>query len=149
MRLKTLLAKGQLRKHKTSSREIKELLALIERDLKDANQTGLSLDRRFATAYNAALQLATAALYAAGYRTAGHGHHWTTLHALPEIMGSKAQKRTDYLDACRTKRNVVDYDRTGEISKLEVFEILNEVQKFRSDLLEWLRTHYHHLLSHE
>lgn len=149
MRLKKLLAEGQLRKHKTSPREMEELLAVVERDLKDADQPGLSLDRRFATAYNAALQLATITLHAAGYRTAGHGHHWATLHVLPEIMGSKAQNRADYLDACRTKRNVADYDRAGEISEVEVAEILDEVGKFRSDLLKWLRTHHPHLLSHE
>jgi len=147
MILKKLLAEGQLRKHNTSPREIEELLAVIERDLKDANQPGLSLDRRFTTAYNAALQLAVIALHAAAYRTAGHGHHWATIQVLPEIMGSKAEKRRDYLDACRTKRNVADYDRAGEISEVEVAEILDEVRKFRSDLLEWLRTHHSHLLS--
>lgn len=149
MRLKKLLAEAQLRKHKTSPRETEELRAVVERDLEDANQPGLSLDRRFATAYNAALQLATIALHAAGYRTTGHGHHWATLHVLPEIIGSKAQRRADYLDACRTKRNVADYDRAGEISEGEVAEILDEVRKFRSDLLGWLRTHHPDLLSHE
>lgn len=148
MRLKKLLAEGQLRKHKTSPREIEELLAVVERDLKDANQPGLSLDRCFTTVYNAALQLATMALHAAGYRTAGHGHHWATFHVLPEIMGSKTQSRADYLDACRTKRNVADYDRAGEISEGEVAEILDEVRQFRADLLEWLGNHHSHLLSH-
>lgn len=147
MRLKKLLAEGQLRKHKTSSREIEELLAVVERDLDDANQLGLSLDRRFATAYNAALQLATIALHATAYRTVGHGHHWATLHVLPEIMGRKAEERRNYLDACRTKRNVADYDRAGEISEVEVAEILDEVRSFRSDLLEWLRTCHPRLLS--
>ena len=149
MRLKKLLAEGQLRKHNTSAKEIAELLAIVERDFKDADQPGLSLDRRFTTAYNAALQLATIALHAAGYRTVGHGHHWATLQVLPEIMGSKAQKRADYLDACRTKRNVADYDRAGEISEVELNEILNEVRKFHADLLDWLRTHHPDLLSHE
>lgn len=147
MHLKKLLAEGQLRKHKTSPRETEELLAVVERDFKDANQPGLSLDRRFTTAYNAALQLATIALHAAGYRTVGHSHHWATFHVLPEIMGSKVQKRADYLDACRTKRNVADYDRAGEISEVEAAEILDEVGKFRSDLLKWLRTHHPDLLS--
>ena len=149
MRLKKLLAEGQLRKHNTSAKEIAELLAIVERDLKDASQPDLSIDRRFATAYSAALQLATVALHAAGYRTVGHGHHWATLHVLPEIMGSKAQNRADYLDACRTKRNVTDYDRAGGISEGELAEVLDEVRKFRSDLLEWLRTRHPHLLSHE
>lgn len=148
MRLKKLLAEGQLRKHKASPKETGELLAVVERDVADAGQPDLSVDRRFTTAYNAALQLATVALHAAGYRSVGHGHHWVTLHVLPEIMGSKAQKRADYLDACRTKRNVADYDRAGEISEVELSEILDEVRKFRSDLLEWLRTHHPDLLSY-
>ena len=149
MRLKKLLAEGQIRRHRTSPREIAELFAIVERDLKDASQPDLSLDRRFTTAYSAALQLATIALHTAGYRTVGHGHHWATLHVLPEIVGSKAQNRADYLDACRTKRNVADYDRAGEISEVELAEILDEVRKFRSDLLEWLRAHHPDLLSHE
>jgi hypothetical protein len=148
MRLKKLSAEGQLRKHKTSAREIAELLAIVERDLKDASQRGLSVDRRFTTAYNAALQLATIALHAAGYRTAGRGHHWTTLHALPEIMGLQAVKRANYLDACRTKRNVADYDRAGEVSDIELTEILEEVRKFRTDLIEWLKSRHPNLLSH-
>ncbi len=149
MRLKKLLAEGQLRKHKTSAREIAELVAIVERDLKDADQSDLSLDRRFTTVYNAALQLATIALHAAGYRTAGQRHHWATIHVLPEIMGSKAEKRRDYLDACRTKRNVADYDRAGEISETEATEILDEVLKFRADLLEWLRVQHPDLISHK
>ena len=146
MILKKLLAEGKLRKHKTSPGEVAALLAIVDRDLRDASQRDLSTDRRFATAYNAALQLATITLHTAGYRTSGHGHHWATLQVLPEIMGSKAEERRDYLDACRTKRNVADYDRAGEISEGEVSEILDEVQKFRADLLEWLRTRHPHLL---
>lgn len=145
MSLKKLLAEGQLRKHRSSPKEIEELLHVVERDLEDANQTRLSLDRRFATAYNAVLQLATA-LHAAGYRTAGQGHHWATFHVLPKIMGSKARKRADYLDACRTKRNVADYDRAGEISEVEVAEILDEARNFHRELLVWLRIHYSNLL---
>ncbi len=148
MRLKKLLAEGQLRKHKTSAREIAELLVIVERDLKDADQRVLSVDRRFATAYNAALQLATIALHAAGYRTAGHGHHWATFHLLPEVMGSKALNRADYLDACRTKRNVADYDRAGEVSEVEMAEILDEVCKFRTDVIGWLESRHPNLLSH-
>ena len=147
MRLKKLFDEGRLRKHKTSAREIAELLAIVDRDLKDADQRVLSVDRRFATAYNAALQLATIVLHAAGYRTTGHAHHWATFHILPEVMGSKSLDLADYLDACRTKRNVADYDRAGEVSEVEMAEILDKVRKFRADLIEWLRSRYPDLLS--
>ena len=146
MTLKELSAESRLRKHTTSPREIADLLRVVDRDMADACILQLSTDRRFATAYNAALQLATIVLHAAGYQASGAGHHWTTLHVLPEILGPRAVSRTDYLDGCRTKRNVTDYDRAGEISTAEVAEILKEVDAFRSDVLAWLRARHPSLL---
>ena len=53
-----LLANKDAQKHKTSKKELDNMRALIARDLADASLAGLSADRRFATAYNAALQAA-------------------------------------------------------------------------------------------
>ena len=147
MSLKDLLADGRIRSHRTSANEVADLMRVVDRDLADAAVTQLSTDRRFATAYNAALQLATIALHAAGYRTAASGHHWASFHVLPEIMGSRAQTRADYLDNCRAKRNVSDYDRAGEISDSELQELMAEVQAFRQDLLAWLRGNHAALVS--
>ena len=146
MTLRELLDSGDLRRHRTSAKEVADLLRLVERDLGDAGLTQLSDDRRFATAYNAALQLATIVLHASGYRAAGKGHHWATLHVLPELMGSQIPPRADYLDSCRSKRNVTDYDRAGEISSNEVAEILNEVAAFRAGVMAWLRSKHPALL---
>jgi thymidylate synthase ThyX len=55
MNLKQLLNQGKLRLHKTSKKEISNLLRIIKRDIKDAKVEGLSSDRKFATAYNAVL----------------------------------------------------------------------------------------------
>ena len=139
MPLKDLLADRSIRPHKTSAQEVADLLHVVERDLADAEIEELSPDRRFATAYNAALQLATIALHAAGYRAAGPGHHRAAFHVLPEIMGAETQARATYLDKCRLKRNVTDYDRAGEISEREVEEILAETRAFREKLLAWLK----------
>jgi len=49
------------------------LRPVIERGLADAAVPALSADRRFATAYNAALQAATMVIACAGYRTSGLG----------------------------------------------------------------------------
>ena len=68
-------SKGWIRSHRTSPEEIQELLAIADRDLSDSASPGLSPDWRLSIAYNAALQLATAALAASGYRTVGEGHH--------------------------------------------------------------------------
>ena len=56
--LQRWLDAGDLRRHRTSQREIADLLAVAVRDLSDARVTALSLDRRFATGYAGALQLA-------------------------------------------------------------------------------------------
>lgn len=142
MTLKNLLAEGRIRPHRSSAKEVADLLRVADRDLADAEIPQLSSDRRFATAYNAALQMAIIALYAAGFRAFGGGHHWATFQALPDIMGAQAQSRADYLDSCRSKRNVTDYDRVGEISQREVEEVLAEARAFREDLLDWLKKNH-------
>ena len=146
MSLKRLQAEGHIRPHKTSAAEVGDLLQVVDRDLADAGIPQLSADRRFAIAYNAALQLATIALHVAGYRAVGGGHHWATFSALPEVMGPQTQARADYLDSCRSKRNVTDYDRIGLISDTEVEEIIAEAQAFQEDLMIWLRENHPLLL---
>ena len=146
MRLKELLAEGRLKRHRTSAREVADLLRVVDRDLSDAAIPQLSTDRRFATAYNAALQLATIALCAAGFRASGSGHHWLTFHVLPEIMGLHHSDRAYYLDNCRSKRNTTDYDRAGEVSAAEAEELLAEAIAFRTDLIEWLMDKHRDLL---
>lgn len=138
MSLKSLLDSGRLRRQRSSKREIADLFAVVDRDLEDAALEGLSTDRRFATAYNAALQLATIALRSKGYRAAGPGHHKTTFEALPLIMGRELKERADYFDACRSKRNVTDYDKVGQITESEAIELIEETQEFRAELLAWL-----------
>ena len=115
---------------------------MIDRDMADASVAQLSMDRRFATAYNATLKLATIALHASGYRTTGSAHHWTTFRALPCIMGQASQARGDFLDSCRSKRNATDYDRAGQISDHDFQEILEEARDFRKDLGAWLEENY-------
>jgi len=66
--------------------------AQVARDLADAQVPGLSADRRFATAYNAALQAANMAIACAGYRvTTKTGHHKVTVDAITLALGSAAR----------------------------------------------------------
>lgn len=147
MSLKRWLHEGRLRPHRSTAREVEELLRLVERDLADAQVSGLSPDRRFVTAYNAALQLATIALRASGHRASGTGHHWTTIQVLPEIMGESERPRADYLDSCRRKRNIEDYDVAGRVSESEVHEIIEEILLFRDDVVRWLKKNHPGLLT--
>lgn len=139
MNLRNLLREGRLRRQRTSKEEIAALLRIVERDLRDASLRGLSPDRRFATAYNAVLQMATAMLRCRGYRTTGSWHHATTFQALRDILGADYHDLIDYFDACRSKRNVTDYDQAGQISEKEADELLEEAKEFRSFGRKWIR----------
>jgi len=139
MNLKDLLNQGRLRQHKTSKKEIKNLLALVIRDIKDAKVEGLSTDRKFACAYNAVLQLATILLYCKGYKPEGTGHHFTVFQAMKIIMGTDYYTLADYFDSCRSKRNITDYDYAGTISDLEVKELIEEAERFLEITINWLK----------
>jgi len=89
MNLKDLLNQGKLRAHKTSKKEVENLLAIVRRDIKDAKVEDLSSDRRFACAYNAVLQLATILLYCNDYKPEGTGHHFTVFQTMKIIMGNQ------------------------------------------------------------
>lgn len=115
------------------------MLAVVERDLRDAAVRGLSAERRFLIAYEAGLTLATVPLYCAGFETHGAGHHWVTFQLLPEVMGKEFSELAEYFDVCRTKRNVGTYDRAGEISSGEADEITKEVTSFNVEVKKWLR----------
>ena len=143
--LNRLLAEGKLRRHRTSAREIADLLGVIDRDLSDATVDAISADRRFAIAYEAALQLATITVYASGYDTYGPGHHFHTFQALRETMGATGRVYADYFDTCRIKRATTSYDRAGEISETEVQSLIKEVKAFREHVLSWLRKNHPHL----
>src|ERR1700730_50031 len=108
---KKLLAEHKVHTHSTSKKELEALRAVITRDLSDAAVKGLSEDRRFATAYNAALQAAKMAIACAGYRLANTpGHHRLTFDAARLVLGSSAVRSLDFFESCRRKRNVIDYD---------------------------------------
>ena len=61
---------GWLKPHRTSKQEIADLFGVADRDIAACQTAGLIADWRLNIAYNAALQLATAALAAAGYQPA-------------------------------------------------------------------------------
>jgi hypothetical protein len=64
---------------------------LVARDLAEAQVAGLSADRQFATADNAALQTANMAIACAGYRvTTKTEHHKITVEAITLAVGATA-----------------------------------------------------------
>src|SRR3989304_4900677 len=133
------LAEGRLRQRRTRRDDIQHLLRTTERDLADAEVAGLSPDRRFLIAYDAALTLATVPLFCAGSETHGAGHHWVTFQLLPHFMGEATSELATYFESCRTKRNVGTYDRGREISDTEAGELWAEVNEFKTQVERWVR----------
>jgi hypothetical protein len=103
MSLESWRQNGWLVRHATSQQEVSNLLAISDRDLAACQVKQLPADWRFAIAYNAALQAATAAL-AAGYRAARDNHHYRVIQSL-EFTTAPGGRLIDTLDAFR-KRNI-------------------------------------------
>lgn len=144
MTLRELEQEGKIRAHRTSKKEIEDLFALIKRDMQDASATGISYDRRFATVYNAALNLATIPLYCKGYQSYGRAHHFTTFQAMKLILGQDYEELADYFDSCRVKRNSIDYDLAGIVSEKEFNELMEEAKRFYHFVKSWLKKNYPH-----
>lgn len=129
---------GRVRAHQTSAQELFDLRSVVERDLEDAEIVALSTDRRFATAYNAVLQVSKMVIACAGYRVAGQGHHMTTFQAVRLALGPQVDTLATYFDSCRRKRNTVDYDMSGVVSETEVEELIREAEAFRTMAEAWI-----------
>lgn len=133
-----LLNEGRVRVHRTSAQELFDLRSVVERDLEDAAIPQLSADRRYATAYNAVLQVAKMVIACSGYRVAGLGHHITTFEAVSLALGPQFGSLAPYFDSCRRKRNLVDYDMSGVTSETEVSDLLQEAETFRVMAETWI-----------
>lgn len=142
MTLRDLQQEGRIRTHRTSKKEIQDLFGLINRDIRDASSEEISYDRRFATAYNAALNLATIILYCKGYQSYGKAHHFTIFQAMKIILGTGHEELANYFDACRSKRNTLDYDLVGIVSEKELNELMQEVENFYSFVTNWVKKHH-------
>ena len=138
-----LLASKDAQKHKTSKKELDNMRALIARDLADAAIAGLSADRRFATAYNAALQAANMAIACAGYRIVSKvGHHRVSLDSTKLVLGKTAHKYADYFETCRRKRNTIDYTLSNVATETEANEILIQASQFYGEVEDWIANNH-------
>ena len=143
MSLKDWEKNGWLKPHKTSKQEIQNLLKIIERDLNDCRTASISPDWRFAIAYNAALQCCTIPLYFKGYMpTHGQSTHYRIIQSLALTLGSDFKETVIYLNACRTKRNISDYESTGTISETEVDELIDTTKELFQKVKSWLEKNY-------
>ena len=144
MSLTALLASKRIERHLTSSNELAGLRKLIARDTADAAVPGLSVDRTFATVYNAVLQLSKLALACAGYRVSATlpGHHQTTFEAAGLVLGPAGRPFTDYFETCRRQRNVIDYDYAEVATDSEAGFLRDRLDEYRQLVENWIAKHY-------
>ena len=136
---------GWLTPHQQTRVEVRDLLAVADRDLRDSDVAGLSADTQLGLAYNAALQLATAALAASGYRAARDSKHFRTIESLALTIGLDPRNVRKF-DAFRKKRNVSDYERAGTTSDGEAAEMKAFARELRGRVVDWLAQNHGELL---
>ena len=135
---------GWVTTHTSSPQEIRDLLAVVERDLHDSGARGLSADWRMNIAYNAALQ--AAALAAAGYRATRDQHHYRVIQSLRETINAEPAVLAAF-DSFRKKRNISGYERVGLVSDADADEMHAIARGLRDDVVAWLETHHASLMS--
>lgn len=146
MTLQNWANNGWLKPHKTSKQEISQLLDIVDRDLKDAKQRKISDDWRLGIAYNAALKLCTILMYIEGFKPEKALAHYRTLQALPLIPGAEKEDDADYLDSCRAKRNIVEYDYIGGATDTDANELISFVNDLKNEVLEWIKSKHSQFL---
>ncbi|MCK4411040.1 hypothetical protein KAV67_02030 [Candidatus Bipolaricaulota bacterium] len=129
------MKRKRVRRQETSADEIHALLRVVERDLEQAEVTGLYPDGRYAFVYNAALQLATIVLRLKGLRIGAPGHHRETFHVVEPLVPEAMRSIVAEFEHARRKRNTVMYDQAGTISEHEVNDLREAVKEFAS----WVR----------
>lgn len=137
MSLKQWADNGWLRPHQSSPQEIADLFAIVARDLTDA-EGDISADWQFGIAYNAALKLCTILLQASGYRPEKTLQHYRSITALPLILGQHWEDEADYLETCRRKRNIVEYERAGGVTAKDAAELVGFCRELQQEVRAWL-----------
>src|SRR6202162_3116786 len=137
---------GWLKAEPTSRDEIKSLLTIVDRDLKDANVAAISEDQRFEAAFNAARTAANVALRASGYRTSTQvGHHVKTIESL-ELTVKADSKLIQKMKTLSKKRNATSYDSAGNVSKQELELAIKTAAELQRKVVAWLEKNHPDLL---
>lgn len=141
MSLRDWAEAGWLKPQAPTRGQLAKIFGVVDRDLEDA-KAALSPDGRFNIAYNAALQLCAIVLLAEGWKPEKLNAHHRTIAALPLILGAERQDDADYLDACRAKRNGLEYDAAGNVTAGEAKELREFAAELREVVVAWLEAEH-------
>ena len=63
--------------------------------------------------------------------------HFRALQSLPLILGAERAADASYLDACRMKRNTVEYDCVGGATNSDTDELIAFTESLERDVVRW------------
>ena len=141
-----MLAENRVAAEPTSPAEIKDLRAVVHRNLADAQIRKLSNDGPFGHAYDDARILANIMVRASGYRVKSEGGgHYNTFLALKAADPAFAGKAV-YFDACRRKRNNFLCEQANIVSNTEAEELIFHATGLSLEIDAWLKKHHPNLI---
>ena len=62
--------------------------------------------------------------------------------ASPLILGPERKDDADYLDTCRSKRNIVEYDYIGAVTEQDAAELIEFTKELKNTVYAWLKQHH-------
>lgn len=65
---------------------------------------------------------------------------------MPMILGAEREDDADYLDRCRRKRNIAEYDRTDVVAERDAQELIEFTRELRAAVLQWPEQHHPNLV---
>jgi hypothetical protein len=68
-----------------------------------------------------------------------------TFDAARLALGASAARSLDFFEACRRKRNVIDYDQASVATNSEAAEVVTEAAAFLELVERWINTHHEKL----
>lgn len=128
--LDNLVRIGQLKTEPANTREVARMLVMAQTRLHDAQQTNVSLEGRFTSAYNAAHAASLAALRWHGYRSE---NRFMVFQCLSHTLGWPPA-RWRVLDVAHRKRNLAEYEGDLEIEESTVLELCEVVNGLIADV---------------
>lgn len=125
------LAKGMLKRQKSSHSAVEKLILRSHKDLKTA-KANLSIDEGIAytVAYLAMLRAGRAFMLLKGFRPADGYQHKTVVEFMSRGLGDEYKSIVERFDRMRKKRNIFIYEIDISISRTEVDNALEAAVKF-------------------
>ena len=147
MTLEQWLDNSWLTKIKPSAYQVRNLLALAEREMADASLDGISDDGKFDHGYSAVRSLCQAALHAAGFDVPKGGRqHERVIESVRFTLGDDWAADADFFDQCRRMRHKTLYEGTGIASPKDASDLLSAAKKLRRAVDAWLKKNHPKLL---